>query len=1212
MPTSRRIFLAILILGAYSQIVQALLIREGLVVFYGNEVSLGAFFGSWLFWLALGSLLVVRWRERPMVQDPLPWISRLLLLLPLVLILQVLMLRTVRLLLDVSASEFVPLGELFLSLFLIVAPGSLLLGFAFPLACKALRDYAGDGGNQETVRDISRLYIADALGALLGGVLFTFVFIQWLGITATLGVTTLLLAVTALKLKRSSAGSRWPAILLAVLGLIITLPVVSPWLDRQMETLRFSTLQPGLELFDATETRYGHLAIAGFGGQTTLVNNGQVAESFPLPLEIRQQAAYLMSQAAGAKRVLLFGGFASGLAVELLHYPVTQIDVVEEDEQAFRKVMPYLPEQSRKALADPRLQIHFMDGRRYLNSLPVAEHYNLVLVLNATPSSAYSNRYFTSEFYQGVRHQLASDGVFCTRVSGASNYLGRTVRSFSGSVFRTLREVLPNVAVAPGDNYLFCASTAAGRVTESASELELRYLDIPLEDHRFPAKVFYTILPDDEVRFVRDQLEQPGSERNSDARPVTYYLNMLLWGQFSASGFADWMEQLRGVGIWAYLLPMLLFLLLWLLRTSLEGGQRSSRLRKASTLILFVLGLVAMAAQLAVLFSYQSHIGFMFERVALLNGLFMTGLALGAGAGSLLARTDRPALRLGIVLILVTIFLAALPHLLNWLGQLAIGWQEWGYLLISLLLGLLAGTGFPLAVKITELEQAAVVRSSGITQAADNLGGAVGGLLTGALMVPLLGIEWSSYLLAIFTLLMLLPLLFTAIAPQRMTPLQLRGRHAFPWPNLGWRLVFLVLLSLAWAQYQQAIKPAPQLHFSDQLLATVSESSVFELKEMPFIHYLGSVPKGTADIFALATMAVAPEVLGFAGPINLLLSVDAKGRLREVRYIDSNETPSYISGIDGWLTGLAGMDLSVGPLSLSRVDALTGATISSEAALASINQAARVAGQTAFGKSFAQAASQEEAQPAWYSPEFMVTVGLLLLFFPVYLSGSENGRLIYQFAALMILGFWLNSQVTEVDLVNLGFGLFSSIADNPQHWLLIGFALVTTLLFGPVWCGYLCPFGALQEFVSRIGHRLGLRSYASRPLDSRLRFLKYLLLGLLLIVVWGSGDSSWALFDPMQYVFGEHWPEWMLGILLLVLLGALFHYRFWCRYLCPLGAFLAFGNKFALLQRLAPERRFNHCDLGVRETFDIDCIRCNRCLTGRDTHLKLRGFGKER
>jgi polyferredoxin len=235
----------------------------------------------------------------------------------------------------------------------------------------------------------------------------------------------------------------------------------------------------------------------------------------------------------------------------------------------------------------------------------------------------------------------------------------------------------------------------------------------------------------------------------------------------------------------------------------------------------------------------------------------------------------------------------------------------------------------------------------------------------------------------------------------------------------------------------------------------------------------------------------------------------------------------------------------------------------------------------------------------------LITLGWLLLFPPVYRSGSESARLVYQFGSLLILGVWLNNQVTEVDLVNLGLGHFASPADNPLHWLLLGFALVSALLFGPVWCGYLCPFGALQEFVSRLGHRLGLRSYPSRPLDRWLRYLKYLLLGTMLSLAWFTGESRWGLFDPMQYAFGDFWPTWILVIAGLVLIGALFYYRFWCRYLCPMGALLALGNKFALLQRWAPRRRFKHCDLGVREDFDVDCIRCNRCLTGKDTHLKL-------
>ena len=203
-----RIFLAMLILGAYSQVVQALLIREGLVVFYGNEISLGAFFASWLVWLAVGSWLVLWLRERQWVSKPLLWLPRLMLLLPVVVVCQVLLFRLVRLLLDVSASEFVPLDQLFLSLFLITAPGSLLLGIAFPLGCQALQESLADRPGGEGVQVISRLYIADALGALLGGVLFTFVLVQWLGVVGTLGVLTLLLSLSVIRLTAVGSGQR--------------------------------------------------------------------------------------------------------------------------------------------------------------------------------------------------------------------------------------------------------------------------------------------------------------------------------------------------------------------------------------------------------------------------------------------------------------------------------------------------------------------------------------------------------------------------------------------------------------------------------------------------------------------------------------------------------------------------------------------------------------------------------------------------------------------------------------------------------------------------------------------------------------------------------------------------------------------------------------------------------------------------------------------
>ena len=1207
MPANRfMVFGAVLILGAYSQIVQAILIREGLVVFYGNEVSLGIFFGSWLFWVAAGSLVALRLARFSVFSRPLPWLRRLLLLLPLLLLLQILALRLVRLVLDVSSSEFVPLGELFISLFLINTPSALVLGFAFPLACRAFQQLSDTGESDSVTGNISRLYAADALGALFGGVLFTFVLIQWLGLTGSLGTVTLMLSAIAWLFGEKRHKGRLAAWITGLMGLALILPHSGQWLERQLETVRFSTLQPSMELIDSLDTRYGHLALARLGDQTSIVIDGQITESFPLPLEIEQQAAYFLSQADGALRVLLFGNYASGLVEELLRYPVEQIDLVVEDRRAYERVYPNLPEAGRNALADPRVQLYFSDGRRFVNRLETGRTFDLVLVLNASPASAYSNRYFTREFYLQIAAHMGGRGVLCTRVSSASNYLGKTVGGFSGSIFHTLKSLLPEIAIVPGDDHIYCATREPGRITEDPGELERRYLKISLDEHRFPAMAFHSMLPAADIRYVRERFAETESEINTDQHPITYYLNMVLWGRFSASEFADWLEQLRQQGLWPYLLPPILFVLLWLMRGTLEEATRPAIRRRAASLSITMLGFIAMAAQLVILFSYQAHVGFIFERVALINGLFMTGLAVGAGIGRWLARTLSPAPALMGVMVLTAGAFAAAPQLLTLLSA-STDLQEPGYLAGSLVLGLLTGMGFPLGVSITQQEQSGVVRSSGINQTADNLGGAAGGLITGTLMVPILGVDWSCYLLSLFALLGLVPLLFAEAAPKRIIGLNSRGRPAFPWPGLGWALTFLVLLVYGGVLLQQGTEPTPQTRFDDKHLARISDSAEFELREQPFDYYLGSGGSLEEETASLASIGGAPNVHGYAGPINLLLSVDEAGILRGVRHIDSNETPSYVTGIDEWLAGLRGLDLSARSLTLQRIDGLTGATVTSRAALEAINQSVAVVGKEAFNKRFGvQGRGLPDIPRSWLSPRFIATALLLLAFFPVYLSGSEPGRLAFQCASLVVLGLWLNSLVTEVDLINISLGHLSSLSENPQRWLLLGFVLVSALLFGQVWCGYVCPFGALQEFISRIGRRLGLRTYPDRQLDTRLRFLKFLLLALLLIGVWSTGDSYLAMFNPMQHAFGSRWQGWMLGIIGVVLLGALFYFRFWCRYLCPFGAFLALSNKLALLNRFAPKRRFEHCDLGVKEEYDIDCIRCSRCLTGRDTHRKVR------
>ena len=1211
----RRIVVAILVLGGCAQLVQALLIREGLVAFSGNELSLGAFYGSWLLWIAAGAVAVTGLRRWRWVREPLPSLRRLLLLLPALLLVQVLALRSVRGLLGVSASELVPLGELFLSFAIITLPSGLALGISFPLACKALADLVPRGVERAAAPGlVSRLYVADALGALAGGVLFTFVLVQWLGFARILGVLGLALALTAWSLyarpwRRPAA---WGALLLAGVGLALALLPATGALERQLELLRFGNLQPGLTLLRSVETRYGHMAVArldeelegGRGEQLSIVADGQIRESFPRTIEVRRDAAYFAAQAPGARRALILGGLAGGLPAALLRYPFERIDVVEPDRRAFDAVRPYLDADTLAALSDPRLGLHFQDGRRFVNRLSDAERYDLILVLAASPTSAQGNRLFTRDFYRQARDHLRAGAVLCTRVASAVGFLGSEVAGYAGSVYHTLGAVLPHLAIVPGEEQTLCASAAADRVSDDPPELARRHRAMAPGADDLPAGTFANLLDPREVAFVRARLEKAAAEINTDARPVTYYLNMLLWGQLSGSGLAGWLETLHRMGPWPYLLPPALLVALWLLRAGMDGTARGTGERRGAVLLLALLGMIAMAAQLTLLLGYQAQVGFMFERVALLNGVFMTGLALGAGAGSALARRGRPVAALAAVMALVAVVLLALPGSLRLLGAAGL-WQEPGYVALALLVGLLTGTGFPLGVAITHRDRPEIVHTGGLTTAADNLGGAAGGLVTGALMLPLLGSAATCGVLAALALLALVPLLsarFLPVAPVRRG----RGVRSFPWPGLGWALIYGVALAYGWHLLERGAAPGPQLRFDPARLAELAGDMRFDAVERPFVHYLGTGPGESAPgAAALASMAAAPEVRGYAGPINLLLAVDRNGTLLGVRHLHSNETPSYIAGIDTWLAGLAGADLAAGPLSLERVDGLSGATVTSRAVLAAVNRAAGRVGEAAFGS--AKPPVQAPAA-ASLGVAFWATAALLAAALAVHLTGALRARLALLVATLAILGLWLNTPVTEIDLVNLGLGNVPPPAENPQRWLLLGYAGVTALLFGPIWCGLLCPFGALQELLSRAGRRLGLRSYPDRRVDQVARYLKYLLLALMLIAVWLSGDTLWAAFDPMQRVFGGL-AGWMLVLASAALLGSLVYVRFWCRYFCPLGAFLALGNKVALLGRVAPKRRFEHCDLGVRGEYDLDCIRCARCLGGDDTRLRHRPHG---
>jgi len=109
-------------------------------------------------------------------------------------------------------------------------------------------------------------------------------------------------------------------------------------------------------------------------------------------------------------------------------------------------------------------------------------------------------------------------------------------------------------------------------------------------------------------------------------------------------------------------------------------------------------------------------------------------------------------------------------------------------------------------------------------------------------------------------------------------------------------------------------------------------------------------------------------------------------------------------------------------------------------------------------------------------------------------------------------------------------------------WLVLGL----TLLFGPVFCGWICPFGTVEEFIGKIGRKIFKKRYNNfipSVIDKPLRYLRYVILILVVVNTAISGKLLFANFDPYFALFNIWSSEvtrLSLLVLGLVLIGSLF------------------------------------------------------------------------
>jgi len=133
--------------------------------------------------------------------------------------------------------------------------------------------------------------------------------------------------------------------------------------------------------------------------------------------------------------------------------------------------------------------------------------------------------------------------------------------------------------------------------------------------------------------------------------------------------------------------------------------------------------------------------------------------------------------------------------------------------------------------------------------------------------------------------------------------------------------------------------------------------------------------------------------------------------------------------------------------------------------------------------------------------------------------------------------------------------------------MILGFLLA--LLFGPVFCGWVCPLGTFQEWIARLGRKLfkprRYNHFIPYKVDRWLRFLRYGVLAWVLYMTAVTGKLIFAEVDPYHALFNLWSSEVAVGgliVLGIVSVASLFVERPFCKYACPYGAVLGIFNLF--------------------------------------------------
>ncbi|MFC1717343.1 spermine synthase [Candidatus Poribacteria bacterium] len=739
-------------MGFSGLVAQMLLLRELLVVFSGNELSIGIVLANWLILEASGCFFLSKKAES--ARNKIEIFGGIIILFSLSLPTAVYLTRILKTIMGISIGESIGLLPILYSSFLILLPVSVSHGALFTFSCKIYSIFFA--GNASS---IGKVYVYETIGTIFGGIVWAYLLIPYLhAFQMAVGLAMLNFLVLLVLLAHYWKLGRLQKTVTVISGLLLVFSGYMFFTDGadKLHHRSISAQWKDHDIVHYQNSIYGNTCVVKSGEQYIFFSDGIPNLITPIPdIEFVEKFVHLPLLAhPNPKRLLILSGGAGGVIDEILKHPSVELLEYAELDPLFLDLIRKFPTPlTENELTHRKVKVKHIDGRLLLKI--TQNKYDLILVGLLNPSDLQTNRFFTEEFFSLARRKLNEDGILVIGLPGSLSYLNDELKNLNGCIFNTLKSVFPYVRVFPGDGTNLFLSSNSEEVslidrTRLINRLDERDVKV---DILVPRHIEKKLHPRWQNWFL-GFLEGSTRKINRDFKPLGMYYSISHWNALFAPYFRGLFRWFEKIDLWMFFVLFVFFIAIFFLLRSRNVELFGSGI----PLCIATTGFAGMIFDLALIFTFQSIYGYVFSWIGLLVTSFMAGAAIGAMIITSLLSRIKDCLRLLINTDLAIIcFSLGLPFTLlvlhPYLGSPGVFlFLKVLFLIISFISGFLIGAQFPLANKIYLKDDTSLSKTAGILYSSDLLGGWLGGVVGGVILLPVLGLLGSCVVVVLLKL----------------------------------------------------------------------------------------------------------------------------------------------------------------------------------------------------------------------------------------------------------------------------------------------------------------------------------------------------------------------------------------------------------------------------------------------------------------------------